>query len=152
MRPARVEDVDGLLAFGMTVVVRTADDWLRAIQLCEEGSRVLHVAVVDGVIAGFGQAHRLDSDGDHGQEGYYLTGVTVLPPYRRQGLAQELTHPRLDWIRERADAAWCFVNATNDASLRLHEKLGFTEVARATSIHGVTFDGGQGVLMRHTFT
>ena len=87
MRPARVEDVDGLLAFDMTVVVRTADDWRRAIQLCEEGSRVLHVAVVDGVIAGFGQAHRLDSDGDRGPEGHYLTGVTVLPAYRRQGLA-----------------------------------------------------------------
>ena len=53
MRPARVEDVGGLLAFDMTVVVTTADDWHRAIQLCEEGSRVLHVAVVDGVIAGF---------------------------------------------------------------------------------------------------
>lgn len=152
MRPARLEDVGGLLAFDMTVVVRTADDWHRAIALCEEGSRVLHVAVVDGVIAGFGQAHRLDAHDDGGPEGHYLTGVTVLPAYRRQGLARELTHPRLDWIRERADAAWCFVNATNDASLRLHEQLGFSEVARATSIHGVTFDGGHGVLMRHTFT
>lgn len=151
MRPARVEDVDGLLAFDMTVVVRTADDWRRALELCEQGARVLHVAVVDGVIAGFGQAHRLDTHDDGGPEGYYLTGVTVLPAYRRRGLSLELTRPRLGWIRDRSDTAWCFVNATNGASLRLHEKLGFTEVARAASIHGVTFDGGGGVLLRRRF-
>jgi len=147
VRPARADDIDGLLAFDMTVVVRSATDWARALDQCELGLRQLLVAVVDGVVAGFGQAHYLEAHADGGPAGYYLTGVTVLPDFRRQGLALELTVPRLEWIRDRADAAWCFINAQNDASIRLHEKLGFIEMHRASSIQGVVFGGKGGVLL-----
>ncbi|MBD7949872.1 hypothetical protein [Oerskovia rustica] len=40
------------------------------------------------------------------------------------------------------------VNATNVASLALHEGAGFREVARAASFHTIRFTGGSGVLLR----
>jgi aminoglycoside 6'-N-acetyltransferase I len=149
LRPATHQDVDGLLAFDMTVVVRTRDDWNTAIDKAVRGERLLLVAEVDGVIAAFGQAHHLDEHAiDSAPPGWYLTGVTVLPAYRRAGLARRLTTARLDWISERADETWYFANAQNAASIRLHEALGFSEVSRAPAIHGVSFDGGEGVLFR----
>jgi ribosomal protein S18 acetylase RimI-like enzyme len=147
IRPATRDDVDGLL--DMTVVVRTRDDWETAIDKAARGERLLLVAEVEGVIAAFGQAHHLDEHPvDHAPPGWYLTGVTVLPPYRRSGLAYRLTTARLDWIAERTHEAWYFANAQNAASIRLHDELGFTEVSRAPAIHGVSFDGGGGVLFR----
>ncbi|SEJ18447.1 FR47-like protein [Arthrobacter sp. yr096] len=79
--------------------------------------------------------------------GHYLAGITVLPAFRRRGLASELTEARLQWIWERADDAWYVVNARNQASLALHWKWGFREVARGPGFHTVTFDGGEGVLL-----
>jgi GNAT superfamily N-acetyltransferase len=149
IRPSTRSDVEGLLAFDMTVVVRTRDDWVDAIDKAERGERLLLVAEVDGVIAAFGQAHRLDEHPlDHAPAGWYLTGVTVLPAYRRSGLARRLTAARLAWIADRADEAWYFANEQNAASIRLHHAFEFVEVSRAPSIHGVSFDGGEGVLLR----
>lgn len=149
IRLATPADVDGLLAFDMTVVVRTRDDWDAAIDKAARGERLLLVAEVGGVVAAFGQAHRLDEHPvDHAPAGWYLTGVTVLPDHRRSGLAHRLTAARLAWIAERSDAAWYFANAHNAASIRLHEGFGFVEVSRAPSIHGVSFDDGEGVLLR----
>ena len=79
--------------------------------------------------------------------GHYLAGITVLPDFRRRGLAQELTEARLQWIWQQAGDAWYVVNARNQASLALHRKWGFREVARGPGFHTVTFDGGEGVLL-----
>jgi GNAT superfamily N-acetyltransferase len=149
LRPASHTDVEQLTAIDITVVVRTAEDWASAIDKMLAGERLLLVAEIDGAIGGFAQAHRLDENPvDHAPAGHYLTGVTVLPPYRRAGLARDFTLARLDWIKERADEAWYFAAAENAASIRLHEQLGFVEVTRASSIHGVDFAGGRGVLFR----
>jgi phosphinothricin acetyltransferase len=149
LRPATHADIDGLTAIDITVVVRTAEDWERAIDKTLVGARLLLVAEIDGTIGAFAQAHRLDEHPiDHAPAGYYLTGVTVLPPYRRAGLARDFTLARLDWIKQRADEAWYFAAAENAASIRLHHELGFIEVARASSVHGVDFDSGEGVLFR----
>ena len=153
LRPATHADVDGLTAIDITVVVRTAQDWERAIDKSLEGERLLLVAEIDGTIGGFAQAHRLDEHPiDHAPAGYYLTGVTVLPSYRRAGLARDFTLARLGWIRERADEAWYFAAAENAASIRLHQELGFNETARASSIHGVDFAADEGVLFRRVFS
>lgn len=39
------------------------------------------------------------------------------------------------------------VNATNGASIALHERHGFREVARGATFAGITFTGGTGVLL-----
>ena len=151
LRPATHDDVEGLLAFDMTLVVRTRDDWTAAIDKAIRGERLLQVAEVDGVIAAFGQAHHLEEHpDDHAPAGWFLTGVTVLPDHRRQGLGLSLTTARLDWIADHAGAAWYFANAGNAASIRLHAGLGFVEVSRASSIHGVAFAGGEGILFRRS--
>ncbi|MCD9197581.1 GNAT family N-acetyltransferase [Aeromicrobium wangtongii] len=153
LRPAVHDDVEGLLAFDITVVVRTRDDWAAAIDKAARGERLLLVAEVEGVIAAFAQAHRLEQHPDDAAPaGWYLTGVTVLPLYRRAGLARRLTTARLAWIFARADESWYFANAQNTASIDLHTQLGFTEVARAAAIHGVRFDGGEGILFRRGAT
>jgi GNAT superfamily N-acetyltransferase len=149
LRPARHADVDGLAAIDLNVVVRTAEDWARVIAKTVAGERLLLVAEIDGRIGAFAQAHHLDEHPvDHAPAGHYLTGVTVLPVHRRAGLARAFTTARLQWIAERADEAWYFAGAKNAASVRLHEQLGFAEVARRPSVHGVAFEGGEGVLFR----
>jgi ribosomal protein S18 acetylase RimI-like enzyme len=149
LRPATHADIDGLTAIDITVVVRTAEDWSRAIDKTLEGERLLLVAEIAGTIGAFAQAHRLDEHPvDHAPAGFYLTGFTVLPSYRRASLAREFTLARLAWIKKRADEAWYFAAAENTASIRLHQQLGFVEVARAPSIHGVAFDAAEGVLFR----
>ena len=153
IRPATRGDVPGLLAFDMTVVVRTEADWLDALAKTERGERLLLVAEVAGEIAAFGQAHHLaEHPDDRAPAGWHLTGVTVLPRFRRGGLGRRLTQARLDWIAERSDLAWYMAAADNPASIRLHEQLGFVEVSRASSIHGVAFECGEGVLFRRRVT
>ena len=83
-----------------------------------------------------------------GPGGFYLGGVTVDPTLRRQGVGTTLTTHRLAWIWERADRAWCVVNARNTASLLMHENFGFIEVTQRSRIHGIEFDGGVGLLLR----
>lgn len=80
--------------------------------------------------------------------GHYLGGVTVKPSWRRRGIAVALTDARLRWIADRADEAYYVVNATNLASIDLHQRWGFVEVARGPDFAGVSFEGGVGLLMR----
>lgn len=149
LRPATPADVAGLLAFDMTVVVRTPEEWADTIDRSVRGERLLLVADVGGTIAAFAQAHVLEEHPeDRAPAGHYLTGVTVLPEFRRAGLARNLTAARLGWIGQRAEEAWYFASAENAASIRLHEQFGFAEVLRAPSIHGVSFEGGEGILFR----
>jgi ribosomal protein S18 acetylase RimI-like enzyme len=116
-----------------------------------------HLVVADsgGVLVGYGRARlfepKPDAPADTAPRGYYLTGVFVAPAERRNGLGAALTQPRLDWIGERASAAWCFANARNTASIELHRRLGFEEVSRRFSFPGLTFEGGEGILFRLQF-
>ena len=150
IRQATAEDLDGLAAIKLAVVTRTRERWA---ELIGEGQdlddQLLLVATVGDTVAAFAQAVRFD---EHptvpGPAGYYLCGVTVQPEFRRMGLGRRLTVVRLDWIRERADEAWCFANADNRASIHLHRAFGFEEVQRARTIHGVTFGAGEGILFR----
>lgn len=152
IRPATYADVEELTSIKLTVVVRTAEDWIAAIDKTAQGERLLLVAVIDGKIGGFAQAHALDEDPEeHAPAGIYLTGVTVLPQHRRAGLAHAFTNARLDWIAERADEAWYFAAVENAASIRMHEAFGFVEVSRGPLIHGVTFET-EGVLFRLDLT
>lgn len=115
-------------------------------------NRRLFVAVVEERVVGYGRVAYFDpphdAPADVAPAGYYLSGLLVPLPWRGLGVGQRLTMVRLAWIFERADYAWYFTNARNQASLALHAKLGFTEVTREFSYPGVTFDGGIGVLAK----
>ena len=98
-------------------------------------------------VVGWAKTHHWDYGDGPALPGHYLGGVTVRPDFRRRGIATELTGARLQWIWERAHRAWYVVNARNQASLAMHRKWGFREVARGPRFHSVKFDGGEGVLL-----
>ncbi len=68
--------------------------------------------------------------------------------FRRRGIGHALTVARLRWLSERTTRVYYVANARNEASLALHARLGFEELARGPSFHGFTFEGGEGVLCR----
>jgi GNAT superfamily N-acetyltransferase len=118
----------------------------------DEPERQLVVAVSDNEVFGYARAHvfepKPDAPSDSVPRGYLLLGLFVLPSHRRTGLGSALTRTRLRWIGERANEAWFFSNARNNASIELHRRFGFTEVTRSFSFPGLAFDGGEGILLR----
>ncbi|MFJ4209321.1 GNAT family N-acetyltransferase [Paenarthrobacter sp. NPDC089675] len=105
-------------------------------------------STADGAaVVGWAKTHHWNHADGPAPAGHYLGGLTVAPAFRRKGAAIQLTDARLAWIWERGTSAWYVVNARNQASLELHGRWGFREVARAPGFHTVTFDGGEGVLL-----
>ncbi|MCP3973141.1 MAG: GNAT family N-acetyltransferase [bacterium] len=102
------------------------------------------VATTDARVVGYGVADWLDPDA--APDGFYLLGVVVDPEFQRRGIAHVLTERRLDWLRERTDRVFYFANASNRATIDLHRTFGFRQLNHITSIAGVTFDGGKGIL------
>ncbi|WP_432190334.1 GNAT family N-acetyltransferase [Streptomyces sp. Tue6028] len=128
----------------------SAGEWAERIHraLCSERSLVI-TAKVSGEAVGYANAAFLPEHAEDGAPaGYYLTGVTVDPDWRRRGIARLLTRRRVDWIWERDSAVWCFISAKNRASLDLHRELGFVQVTVGASFQGIEFAGGEGWLLR----
>lgn len=128
----------------------SAGEWADRIHrtLCSERGLVI-TAKVSGEAVGYANAAFLSEHAEDGAPaGYYLTGVTVDPGWRRRGIARLLTRRRMDWIRERDSAVWCFISAQNRASLDLHRELGFVQVSVGASFQGIEFTGGEGWLLR----
>lgn len=113
-----------------------------------DDNRMVVVASVDGSLVGWGKTHFWSFADGQAPGGHYLGGVTVLPEFRRHGIARALTQVRLDWIWARADSAWYIVNPTNQVSIDLHRQWGFAEVARAAKFHTTSFTGGVGLLLQ----
>ena len=78
--------------------------------------------------------------------GWYLGGVIVDPEFRRRGIGSLLTRSRLDWIAERSSRAYYIASALNQASIDLHDRMGFVEVTRDFHFPGTRFTGGVGIL------
>ncbi|MET3368632.1 UNVERIFIED_CONTAM: aminoglycoside 6'-N-acetyltransferase I [Jeotgalibacillus campisalis] len=160
IRPAIQADVPGILATeldaGRTSLAHAERFTASISAAIDDQARVVVVAEVqDDANAGGGTAvvawaktHYWHYGDGSAWSGHYLGGVTVRPDFRRLGVASELTGARMAWIWERADHAWYVVNSLNVASLALHRKWGFREVARGPGFHTVTFDGGEGVLLQ----
>ncbi|WP_244517055.1 GNAT family N-acetyltransferase [Arthrobacter alpinus] len=111
-------------------------------------NRLVVVASADGNIVGWGKTHFWSYANGQAPGGHYLGGVTVLPEFRRHGIARALTQVRLNWIWARADSAWYIVNPSNQASIDLHREWGFAEVARAAKLHTTSFTGCVGLLLQ----
>lgn len=128
----------------------SAREWAGRIHRARCGDRSLvATAKVAGEAVGYANVAFLpEHPMDHAPAGYYLTGVTVDPAWRRRGIARLLTRRRMDWVWERDSAIWCFISARNRASLDLHRELGFHHVLFGASFQGVEFTGGEGWLLR----
>jgi ribosomal protein S18 acetylase RimI-like enzyme len=157
VRPAAMGDVHAIARISAD---REGEDIDKHIAGCrrelaggEAGRRLLVlVAELDGNVIGFGKARYIAEKGAAGGAaspgGWYLTGVVVAPPFRRRGVGSRLTVERLRWIAERSRCAYYFSNAENRVSIALHDRLGFSEVARGARLAGESFVGGEGVLFR----
>ncbi|MFJ7909171.1 GNAT family N-acetyltransferase [Kitasatospora sp. NPDC096204] len=128
----------------------SADAWAERIDRARRAGRSLVVtAKVAGEAVGYANAAFLpEHPVDRAPAGYYLTGVTVDPAWRRRGIGRLLTRWRMDWVHRQDPAVWCFVSAGNPASLDLHRELGFDHVRTGASFQGIEFDGGAGLLLR----
>lgn len=73
-------------------------------------------------VVGWAKTHHWNHADGPAPAGHYLGGLTVLPGFRRRGVAIQLTDARLAWIWERDASAWYVVNARNRASLELHRR------------------------------
>lgn len=111
---------------------------------------VLLMAEKDGAAVGWCgiQKHSIFPDAE---PEWLVAGLTVLPEQRRRGIAMRLLRDVLDATAGAAPGEPIFsvINAQNPASVDLHIRLGFVEVARAATFAGITFTGGEGVLLRH---
>jgi aminoglycoside 6'-N-acetyltransferase I len=144
IRVAEPSDVEQIIAVSLGVRGVPDGDPHRAIA---DPERLFLIAeTVDGTIVGWAKTHHFDRPAKFAPAGHYLGGVNVLPDYRLTGIGTVLTRPRLERIFERAPEAWFFTNARNIASIELHSRLGFREIARASELHGVAFEGGVGIL------
>ena len=79
-----------------------ADEWrVRFADVLADPRRRFLVAEVNGSVVGFGQARLIVRDRvDEGEPagGWYLSGVTVAPQYRRLGVGLALTEARLEQL------------------------------------------------------
>ena len=146
VRQATSSDIEVIRDIDTKAGRSPADEVAFAAPILDE-NRLVVVASVDGSIAGWGKTHFWSYADGQAPGGHYLGGVTVLPAFRRHGIARALTQARLDWIWARTDSAWYIVNLSNQASIDFHRQWGFTEVARAAKFHMTSFTGGIGLLL-----
>jgi ribosomal protein S18 acetylase RimI-like enzyme len=145
VRPASPRDLPEIVRLAPAVPMGLGDSGT-AFQEVDDGPSTAFVAEADEGIVGWAKVtFHAQADGPAGS-GYYLTGLGVTPAARRRRVGAALTAARLAWIGRRAAEAWYVAGMANPVSHALHDEFGFQEVARMARIHGVDFDGGEGVL------
>lgn len=147
VRVATSGDIDAISEIDTKAGHSPADIAAMATAILDE-NRLVVVASTGCNVVGWGKTHFWSYADGQAPGGHYLGGVTVLPEFRRHGIARTLTQVRLNWIWARADSAWYIVNPSNQASIDLHREWGFAEVARAAKFHTTSFTGGVGLLLR----
>jgi ribosomal protein S18 acetylase RimI-like enzyme len=157
IRPAAIADLPAAACLAVAARGGEHTQWqVRFAADVADPDACLLLAETGGQIMGYGRARRFqpppDAPATIAPAGYYLSGLLVAPGYRRQGIGEQLTRARMAWTASRATEIWFFANATNRASLLLHQGLGFREVTRDFVYPGVTFTGGVGVLCRAALT
>lgn len=85
-----------------------------------------------------------------GVEAWMVSGLVIDPVARRGGVGRVLLTAVADAVQALRPAAdlYSVVNATNHASIGLHLMVGFKRLARLGAFGTVTFEDGQGVLLR----
>jgi ribosomal protein S18 acetylase RimI-like enzyme len=146
---ATLRDVAAILEI-QRLAGRTASSAASLRATIADPDRLIVVATLGGHTVGWAKTHHWDHPDGLAPAGHYLGGVTVAPESRRRGVGAALTDARMSWIRQRADEAWYVVNSANLASIALHRRWGFEEVARGRRFHTTDFPDDIGVLLRAT--
>ena len=109
--------------------------------------RVVLAAAIQGEIVGVAKTHFYGEPDGEIPAGHYLGGLVVTPEFRRRGIGSALTRSRMDWIWSQASSVYYFANEHNEASIEMHQPLGFQPVGRFTASRGVTADNGRSELV-----
>ncbi|HEY0187833.1 MAG TPA: GNAT family N-acetyltransferase [Cellulomonas sp.] len=155
IRRARPGDVPGVLVVASSRGPQPADLGDRLARWIADPGRLVLVAHAPSddpvpsarTVVGWTMLARWQGGAD-AREGWLVGALTVAPGRRRAGIGARLLAGLLDRPPGRGAAVHSVVNATNRASIALHEGLGFHEVDRGPSFAGITFTGGIGVLLR----
>lgn len=89
------------------------------------------VAVENDSVIGYGRIRFVDTDERKARNcpsGFYLNGVIVSPDHRRRGVGMALTQHRMQWAEGKA--LYYFADVKNEATIELHNELGFREITR----------------------
>ena len=136
IRVAEQKDLPELLAIynyevlnsiaNLDLTPRTLDEWQIWFDHHNTENHPLYVAEIDGRVAGY-----VSLSSYREKEAFRSTvelSIYVSPEFRKQGLASEMMRFILDVARadERTHLVISVISATNEPSIRLHEKLGFT--------------------------
>jgi L-amino acid N-acyltransferase YncA len=113
----------------------------------DDPARRLVVGELDGVVVGWGMVAPWTNH-DDAPHGHFVSALTVVPETRRRGVAARMLADLCSWTWTRDNVLWSVVNARNAASLAVHVGHGFAEVGRGAAYAGITFEGGEGVLLR----
>ena len=61
-------------------------------------------------------------------EGWYLTGITINPDWRRIGVGRLLIKTRMSWLKDKTDEVYYWSGKNNKASEALHKFFGFKKI------------------------
>jgi ribosomal protein S18 acetylase RimI-like enzyme len=116
------------------------------------GDTLLLVAEHNQNIIGFGRARYFQppegSPPYCAPEGWYLLGLIISNEFRRRGIGRLLTERRLEWLKNRTDKVFYFVNKRNEVSIKLHQSFGFCEVTSDFIFPGALDQRGEGILFQ----
>jgi ribosomal protein S18 acetylase RimI-like enzyme len=118
------------------------EEWRRLFaNALHDDERHFVVALLDERVIGFGHTKLVERDAGSDDEGapppgWYLSGVTVDPDYRRLGVGTALTRVRLDRLRSMTDVVYYAAEPENVATLKLHSLFGFSPTGRLVNVPG----------------
>jgi len=99
-------------------------------QESDESLKKTWIALKNEKIIGFsklGFNNAIDDSSDL-IEGWYLTGITIHPNWRRVGIGKLLTETRMTWLKNKTNEVYYWSNKNNKASELLHKFFGFKEI------------------------
>lgn len=146
VRAATPEDIDAIVALEAARQPRPDDHRERVAARLARADALTVVAESGDQLVGTSAVMVWPAHTDS-PEGWYVSGITVVPGWRRRLVADRMLALELRHVDRLDEPTWSVVNATNHASLALHARHGFTEVRRGPSFAGITFTGGVGVLL-----
>ncbi|MCE1247546.1 MAG: GNAT family N-acetyltransferase [Firmicutes bacterium] len=111
---------------------------------------VIFVAEYEGKVVGYGRVkYFIPPEAlpeNIAPEGWYLLGLIIAPGYRRQGIGRRLTQERIDYLKNKTDKIYYFVNKRNTVSIEMHKEFNFTEITRDFVFPGAIDKTGEGIL------
>jgi aminoglycoside 6'-N-acetyltransferase I len=142
VRDATEADLEATVALIAAHRGGDVDEWRRLLaNALHDDKRHFVLALVDERVVGFGHTKLVEHDSSSHSEGapppgWYLSGVTVDPDYRRRGVGTALTHVRLDRLRGKTDVVYYAAEPENIATLELHSRFGFSPTGRLVNVPG----------------